>query len=139
MVKYWETLVNSESEDATWEIIHDSEKKEVTLLFFDHDDFINANSKIKMSYDQYNDLLEFCKVMNRKTKEEKKETIYLKCWKCGGLIMMKNYDKHAHIPMCTYPMAVRTSGICGGSFTEKSTKEEFEKAQREYEEKQKTL
>ena len=41
---------------------------------------------------------------------------YFKCWKCGT----KVYTTDGGEPncMCVTKMAVRTSGICGGSYTE---------------------
>lgn len=56
---------------------------------------------------------------------------YFKCWKCGGTVYTNDGSKPNVV--CTYPMAVRTSGICGGSYTENSNKEEFDKFKKKYE------
>lgn len=63
--------------------------------------------------------------------DEKEVTLYRKCWKCGRSAEIKTTDPAKPV-MCTMPMAVRTSGICGGSYTEPYTKEEFEKEREEY-------
>lgn len=49
-----------------------------------------------------------------------KELKYYKCWKCGGEV--KSKDNLINIP-CINLMAGRTSGICGGSYTEITEKE----------------
>lgn len=52
-------------------------------------------------------------------KQDKTADGYYKCCKCG-----KTLSLHSGIT-CTQPMAVRTSGICGGSTTQEITKEEY--------------
>lgn len=52
-------------------------------------------------------------------KQDKTADWYYKCCKCG-----KTLSLHSGIT-CTQPMAVRTSGICGGSTTQEITKEEY--------------
>ena len=39
---------------------------------------------------------------------------YWKCWKCGSFVTTKEISPL----VCTAPMIVRTSGICGGGFVE---------------------
>lgn len=46
---------------------------------------------------------------------------YLRCWKCGTAVMTEGEPPL----MCTMPMSVRTSGICGGSYEKEITEEEF--------------
>ncbi len=58
-------------------------------------------------------------------------TLYRKCWKCGRSAEVTTNTPDVPV-MCTMPMAVRTSGICGGSYTEPYTKAEFEKEREEY-------
>ena len=52
-------------------------------------------------------------------KQDKTAERYFKCWKCG-----KTLSLHSGIT-CTQPMAVRTSGMCGGSTTQEITKDEY--------------
>lgn len=49
---------------------------------------------------------------------------YWKCDRCGAICCCESDN----IPtiVCTSPMLWRTSGICGGIFSIKSTKQEFE-------------
>jgi hypothetical protein len=63
--------------------------------------------------------------------DEKEVKLYRKCWKCGRSAEITTNTPLTAL-MCTQPMAVRTSGICGGSYTEFYTKEEFEKEREEY-------
>ncbi len=58
-------------------------------------------------------------------------TIYRKCWKCGRSAEIITTDPDKPL-MCTSPMPVRISGICGGSYTEPYAKEEFEKEREEF-------
>lgn len=63
------------------------------------------------------------------------KTKYLKCSKCGNpaKVVGDNWD---HPVNCPEPNPMRISGMCGGSLTECSTKEEFEKAERNYRDKE---
>lgn len=47
---------------------------------------------------------------------------YFKCWKCG--CKTKTTGEKPNF-MCINSMPVRTSGICGGSFTIEITKKEY--------------
>lgn len=58
---------------------------------------------------------------------------YYRCNKCGGSIF-KTELKMVR-PMCTAPMAGRTSGICGGSISTEITEEEYNTQLKEWEEK----
>ena len=49
---------------------------------------------------------------------------YGKCTRCDAIVETNNIDLTT--AMCTSPMAVRTSGLCGGSF-EAITEKEYKK------------
>lgn len=61
----WEKLLNAESENAFWEIIHDSKAKTVRLLFVPDDDYSRNDIDIEMNYEQFDDL---CNFINRISK-----------------------------------------------------------------------
>lgn len=61
----WEKLLNSESTNAHWEIWHDSDEKEVTLHYVPEEDYSDKDVKIKMPYDQFDDLLKFMKRLDK--------------------------------------------------------------------------
>ena len=49
---------------------------------------------------------------------------YFQCWKCGAV----GYTIDGSSPqntVCCSPMVIRTSGICGGSFTIEITEQEY--------------
>ena len=50
---FWKKLWLSESDNANWEILHDSERKTVTLHYVPED------VKIEVPYDQFEDLVKF--------------------------------------------------------------------------------
>ena len=56
---FWKKLFNSESEKANWEILHDSDKKTVTLHYVPEDDYSDKDVKIEVPYDQFEDLVKF--------------------------------------------------------------------------------
>ena len=56
---YWKKLWLSESDNANWEIRHDSETKEITLMYVPEDDYNKKDIKIKVPYDQFEDLVKF--------------------------------------------------------------------------------
>ena len=58
------------------------------------------------------------------------EKRYFKCWKCGAITYTENNEDPNCV--CTAPMAVRTSGICGGSFSIEITKKEYEETLKEF-------
>ncbi len=58
----------------------------------------------------------------------KTEDICFKCWKCGAITDYKGFNS-----MCVSPMAVRTSGICGGTLNVAITKETYDKQIKEWE------
>lgn len=55
------------------------------------------------------------------------DTCY-KCWKCGSITDHRGKDS-----MCVAPMAVRTSGICGGSLNVVITRETYDNQIKEWE------
>ena len=57
--EYWKKLWLSESDNANWEIRHDSETKEITLMYVPEDDYNKKDIKIKVPYDQFEDLVKF--------------------------------------------------------------------------------
>jgi hypothetical protein len=59
---FWRKLFISESEKSYWEIVHDSKKENVTLYFIPEEDCSKKYVKIKLSYEQFEDLVKF---MNR--------------------------------------------------------------------------
>lgn len=65
MKKNWETLFNSESEDATWEIIHDYKKHNVRLLFFGDPNGSGSTTDTHLTYKQFRDLVKFMKKLDR--------------------------------------------------------------------------
>lgn len=58
---------------------------------------------------------------------------FFRCNKCGQYITKVENEKQLG-GMCTGPMAVRTSGICGGSMTKEMTEEEYNTQLKEWEE-----
>jgi hypothetical protein len=56
---YWKKLCSSESKNANWEIFHDTEDKTVTLHYVPEDDYSDKDVKIKVPYDQFEDLVKF--------------------------------------------------------------------------------
>lgn len=56
---FWKKLCNYESDNANWEIWHDSDKKIVTLHYVPEDDYSDKDVKIKVPYDQFEDLVKF--------------------------------------------------------------------------------
>lgn len=55
----WKKLWNSESDKAHWEILHDAENKTVRLHYIPNDDYSKDDTKIRMEYDQFEDLVKF--------------------------------------------------------------------------------
>lgn len=55
----WKKLWNSESDNANWEIVHDSKEKTVTLHYVPNDDYSKEDVKIQMSYEHFEDLVKF--------------------------------------------------------------------------------
>lgn len=57
------------------------------------------------------------------------DTKYFRCNKCGNSVEEITFRKEAGIlserTMCTEPMAVRTSGICGGSISKEITMKQY--------------
>jgi hypothetical protein len=49
----------SESDNANWEIVHNVETKEITLIYVPLDDYSKNDIKIKVPYDQFEDLVKF--------------------------------------------------------------------------------
>jgi hypothetical protein len=66
---------------------------------------------------------DFLKTLPSLKEQESKER-YFRCDKCGNFITKVDHGQ-SRGGMCTGPMAVRTSGICGGGFTIEMTKEEY--------------
>jgi hypothetical protein len=58
---------------------------------------------------------------------------YFRCDKCGQYIT-KAETCSQRSGICTGPMAARTYGICGGSFTIEMTEEEYNAQLKEWEE-----
>ena len=56
---FWKKLWISESDNSKWEILHDSETKTVELYYVPHDDYSSDDVKIKMQYDDFEDLVKF--------------------------------------------------------------------------------
>ena len=56
---YWKKLWLSESDDANWEISHDSKTKEITLLYVPEDDYSKNDVEIKVPYEHFEDLVKF--------------------------------------------------------------------------------
>ena len=56
---FWKKLLNSESDNAYWEIWHDSDKEIVTLQYVPEDDYSKKDIKIEVPYDQFEDLIKF--------------------------------------------------------------------------------
>lgn len=56
---FWKKLWNSESDNANWEIWHDSDKKTVTLHYVPEDNYSDKDVKIEVPYDQFEDLVKF--------------------------------------------------------------------------------
>jgi hypothetical protein len=65
---------------------------------------------------------------------------YFICSKCGEVVRKvpnpSKIDLNSMTP-CVNPMGVRTSGICGGSFTVEITEEEYKTKLKEWETKRK--
>ena len=56
---YWKKLWLSESDNANWEIRHDSKTKEITLMYVPEDNYSKNDIEIKVPYDQFEDLVKF--------------------------------------------------------------------------------
>ena len=56
---------------------------------------------------------------------------YRKCDKCGAVVYIVDSSPDGFLDdmthMCTQPFPVRISGICGGSYSILSTRQEFKK------------
>jgi hypothetical protein len=57
--EFWKKLCNSESVNANWEIIHNSDTKNITLHYVPEDDYSEKDIKIDMSYERFEDLVKF--------------------------------------------------------------------------------
>lgn len=55
----WKKLFNSESEKSYWEIINDNDNKKITLLFVPNDDYSEEDIRIKISHEEFEDLVKF--------------------------------------------------------------------------------
>jgi hypothetical protein len=64
----WKEICNSESQEAFWEITHDSKAQTVRLIFVPDDDRSANDIDIKLNYEQFEDL---CKFINRISKPKK--------------------------------------------------------------------
>lgn len=73
--KAWETMWNIESNDSTWELVNNKEDFDIRLLFFNYDnqaspkEVLKEQITLKLTENQLNSLLKFCKTLNRKVKE----------------------------------------------------------------------
>jgi hypothetical protein len=56
---FWKKLLNSESDNANWEIWHNSDKKTVTLHYVPQNDYSEKDVKIEVPYEQFEDLVKF--------------------------------------------------------------------------------
>lgn len=56
---YWKKLWLSESDNANWEIRHDSNTKEITLMYVPEDNYSKNDIEIKVPYEQFEDLVKF--------------------------------------------------------------------------------
>lgn len=56
---YWKKLWISESDNANWEILNNSDKKTVTLYYIPEDDYTEKDIKIEVPYEQFGDLVKF--------------------------------------------------------------------------------
>lgn len=71
MKKFWETLVNSESENATWEIVVDEKKENIRLEFWNYenlgteDELLEKTTELKLTRDQFEELLAFTKRLGK--------------------------------------------------------------------------
>lgn len=63
---YWNTLWNAESDNSNWEIWHHEKKKEITLQYIPEGDYSKNDIKIKMSYEHFDDLVDFLKRLDEK-------------------------------------------------------------------------
>jgi hypothetical protein len=55
----WKKLWISESDRANWEILHNLEKKTVTLQYVPEDDYGDRDVRIEVPYDHFEDLVKF--------------------------------------------------------------------------------
>lgn len=55
----WKKMFNSESDMAHWEIIHDSDNKNVMLMYVPNDDYSEDDIKIIVPYEEFEDLVKF--------------------------------------------------------------------------------
>lgn len=61
----WITLWNAESPNSNWEVWHHSRYKQITLQYIPEDDYSKNDIKIKMSYEHFEDLIDFLKKLDR--------------------------------------------------------------------------
>ena len=66
----WKKLLLSESDNADWEIRHDSKTKEITLLYVPEDGYSNNDIEIKMPYEHFEDLVNFIIKIQKQKKEK---------------------------------------------------------------------
>ena len=77
MEKYWETMFNCESTDGTWETTKNDEKKEIFFTFWNYESQRSLDEKLKekiimrLTYEQYTDLLNFATRMNKSVRKKK--------------------------------------------------------------------
>ena len=50
---------------------------------------------------------------------------YFKCCKCGSYLTITEDGKEVESIVCTAPMTIRISEICGGAFSIEITEEEY--------------
>lgn len=56
---FWKKLWVSESDNSKWEILHDNKTKTVELHYVPNDDYSDDDIKIRMQYDDFEDLVKF--------------------------------------------------------------------------------
>lgn len=63
---YCTKIWNAESKNANWEILHDANSKNVTIIYVPEDDYSDKDVKIQVPYEHFEDLIEFIKRMDRR-------------------------------------------------------------------------
>ena len=66
----WKKLWLSESDNANWEIRHDSKTKEIALMYVPEDDYSKNDIEIKVPYEHFEDLVKFIIKIQRTEKEK---------------------------------------------------------------------
>lgn len=62
----WTIVINDESQESKWEIVHTTESKNVRLHFVPNDNYSDEDVNINLTYVEFQDLIKFMKKLDSK-------------------------------------------------------------------------